>query len=106
MEAHLQGEEEAVAPFTGGHVRRLPRVLGRQFVVEREDDGLFAWEIAVEKANADPCFLRDISKGCRVIAASGDQVGRGGIQAIPCCGALRCWTGRTPPFTRLDIFSE
>ena len=90
----------------GRHLRGLARVLRRQFVVERDDDGLFAREVAIEQADADARFFRDIPKGRRLIAARGDQLDRRGIQAVPRRGALGGLTRRPAPFSRLDIFSE
>ena len=90
----------------GRHVRGLTRVLGRQFVVERDDDGLFAREVAIEEADADPRFFRDIPKRRRLIAAGGDQLHRRGIQAVPRRGTLGSLTRRPAPFSWLDIFSE
>ena len=90
----------------GGMSAGLARVIGRQFVVERDDDGLLAREIAIQEADADARFLRDIPKGRRFVAARGDQLHRGGIQAVPRRGTLRSLARRTAPFPRLDILSE
>lgn len=45
--ARPEGEHEAVAPAPGRHASGLPRVLGRQLVVEGDDDRLFAGEVAI-----------------------------------------------------------
>ena len=79
IEAGLQGEDEAVTPPAGRHIRGLARIIGRQFVVERDDHGLLAREVAIQEADADPRLFRDIAKRCRLIAASGDQLYRRGI---------------------------
>ena len=106
MEAGLQREEEAVTPFPGRHVRGLPRVIGGQFVVERDDDGLLAREIAIEESDADTRLLRDVPKRRRLVAAGGNQLRspcrRGGPWPRRPAGSA----GRPAPFARLDIFSE
>lgn len=106
MDARVQGKNEAVAPSAARHFRSLTRVLRRQFVVERDDDGLFTGEIAIQESDADPRFFRDIPKGCRFIAARGDELHRRAIQAAPRRGTLGGLTRRTAPFSWLDILSE
>ena len=87
----------------GRHVRRLTRVFRRQLVVERDDDGLFAREIAIEQADADARFFRDIAKGGRFVAARGDQPHRRGVQALPRGGTLRRRPGGRPRFRGLTF---
>ena len=106
LEARVQGEDEAVAPSPRRHLGTLTRVLGRQFVVERDDDGLFAGEVAIEESDADARFFGDITKGRRFIAAGCDQSHRRGIQPVPRCGTLGGLTRWPAPFARLDILSE
>jgi hypothetical protein len=105
-ETPVQGEDEAVAPSPWRHLRRLTRVLRRQFVVERDDDRLLAREVAIQESDADARFLRDIPKGGRFITAGCDQLHRCGIEAIPRHRALRGLAGRAAAFSRLDILSE
>ena len=88
------------------HFHRLSRVIGRQLVVERDDDGLFAREIAIEQADADARVFRDIAERRRFVAARCDQPERRCIEPFPCRDSLGRRPGRATPFSRLDIFSE
>lgn len=105
-EARFEGEDEAIAPAPRWQRGSLNCVVGRELVVERNDDGLFAREVTIEESNADASLFRDYPEGGRFIAPSGDQLHRGGVEAIPGGGSLRSLTRRPPSLSGLDIFSE
>ena len=106
VEARRQGEDEAVTPPAGRHIRGLARIVGRQFVIERGDHGLLAREVAIQEADADTRLRRDIPKGCRFVTARGNQLHSGRVQAVPGLGTLGCLASGTAPFSRLDIFCK
>ena len=106
VEARLQGEEKAVSPAPRGHLFGSASVVGRQLVVERDDDGLFAREVAIQEADAHPRLFRDVPECRRFVAANGDQLQCRGIQAFPRGSTLGRWARRPAPLSGLDIFSK
>ena len=106
VKAQIEREDETVAPSARLHARRLTRVVRGQLLIQGDDDGLFAREIAIQESDADPRVFRDVSKGRRLVPALRDQPDRGGIQAVPRRGPLGGRTRGTTPFSRLDILSE
>src|SRR5471032_1267 len=106
MKAGGKREDEAVAPASRLHARRLTREVGRQLVVEGEDDRLFAREVAVQQPDADVRLPGDLPQGRRLVSAPGDQPHRCGVQAVSRLSAFSGPSWWTPPFSRLDIYSE
>jgi hypothetical protein len=106
IETRLQGEDEAVTPPPGWHVCGLARIVGRQFVVQRDDDGLLAREVAIQEADADTSLLRDIPEGCRFVAVGGNELHGRRVETDPGLSTLGCLAAGTAPLSRLDNFDE
>ena len=106
LKTRVHREDESIAPFPRRHLPGLTRVLGRQFVVKRDDHRLFAGKVAIQEPDTDACLLRDLPKCRRFIAAGGDQLHRCAIEVIPRRGTLGALARWTAAFSLLDIFSE
>src|SRR5260221_3844473 len=106
MKARREREDEAVAPASRLHARSLMCEVGRQLVVEGEDDRLFAREVAVQQPDADIRLFGNFPKGRRLVSAPGDQPHRRGVQAVFRLSALHRLAWWTFTFSRLDILSE
>ena len=106
LEAGGQGEDKSVAPSPDRHVRSATRVVRRQFVVKRDDDGLFAREVAIQESDTDARVFGDLAQGRRFVAAGCDQFHRRRVQPIPCRGTLEGRSWRPATFPWFDIFSE
>src|SRR5439155_15239149 len=106
LQACVQREYETVAPLPWLHARSLTRVIRRELLIERDDDRLLAWKIAIEQADADPRLFRDIPQGRRLVPAPGDQPHCRGVHPVSRCGALGRLARGPASLARLDILSE
>ena len=75
-----------------------------ELVVERDDDRLLAREVSIQQPDADAGLVGDLPQRRRLVASSGDQPDRRGIQAVSCRGPLQGLAPWTAPFSRDWIY--
>src|SRR5215213_370538 len=98
MKARPEREDKALAPPASAHVRGLTREIGRQLVVEGENDRLFAREVPIKQPDADLSLFGNLPKSRGLVSAPRNQADRDAVQAVSRLSALRRLSGRAAPF--------
>src|SRR5688572_3408843 len=98
--------DEAGAPRPRPYACGAALVIGRELVVECDDDRLLAGEVSIEQPDTDARRAGYVAHRRRLVAALANHADRRCVKAIPGRRSLPGLSPGPAPLPRFDIFGE